>query len=156
VGPLSVDSDDNGSLDLPLPGTSNFHPGYCGNTPVPVPHSGPHPTEPPVPPDPGGCDPVIAIESFEVSISQELYAVASVKLIDVRCGPVPGVLVSGVFSGGIVEVAEAVTGDDGVAIIKSRGKNERASKVSFCVDSVDGESRTYDPTRNLSSGCGSN
>ena len=47
--PLKVDSDADGVIDLTLPGTTNFHPGWCGNTATPVPHSGPHPTTPPVP-----------------------------------------------------------------------------------------------------------
>lgn len=49
TNPLNVDSDADGIIDLTLPGTTNFHPGWCGNTATPVPHSGPHPTTPPVP-----------------------------------------------------------------------------------------------------------
>jgi hypothetical protein len=47
--PLTVDSNCDGTLDKTLPGTSNFHPGWCpgtGTTPptwTPIPHSGPHP-----------------------------------------------------------------------------------------------------------------
>lgn len=49
TNPLKVDSDADGIQDTVLPGTTNFHPGWCGNTATPVPHSGPHPTTPPTP-----------------------------------------------------------------------------------------------------------
>lgn len=49
AGPIKVDSNGDGVEDLSLPGTSNFHPGWNGTIPTPVPHSGPHPTQPPQP-----------------------------------------------------------------------------------------------------------
>lgn len=49
AGPIKVDSNGDGQEDLDLPGTANFHPGWNGNVPVPVPHTGPHPTLPPQP-----------------------------------------------------------------------------------------------------------
>ena len=47
AGPIAIDTNCDGEFDTTVPGTSNFHPGYNGNTPVQVNHSGPHPTLPP-------------------------------------------------------------------------------------------------------------
>lgn len=55
AGPVTIDTTCDGTPDLTLPGTSNFHAGWCppaGGTGPPtsstVNHTGPHPTKPPV------------------------------------------------------------------------------------------------------------
>jgi hypothetical protein len=87
AGPIKVDSNGDGIEDLGLPGTSNFHPGWNGGTPVPVPHSGPHPTQPPQP-----CV-VATTPSSAVVVQPQPTPNCSTPVIINEIQPVNGVLI---------------------------------------------------------------
>jgi hypothetical protein len=90
---------------------------------------------------------VLAIDLSGKAAGKNYTAQANVTIVDENGGPVEGATVTGTFSGDISGTTSAVTGADGVAVLKITQKTT-VTTFSFCVDNVAHSSYTYDSGAN--------
>jgi len=76
--------------------------------------------------------------------SRNFRAIAEILVVDSGGSPVSGVLVSGVFSGGVSGAASATTDSRGVAVVESP-RRRGTFQATFCIQSLSAAGYVYDP-----------